>query len=209
MRSSKILEMINQGCIEELKAELRDEIYSEALKNKPGAKKRYSAMKKYFGYVDSAREFCKKPCIIEFEGKPHTSFCNSYSLVLTTEPCGEIELFTDKTHYPDVKRLVKYDGYEGTMNLGPILAEAHSLGYKLKKAEVGPKYKYLLHFNETYFKVGLLESAFNIIDDGSDVTLYHSNKNRSLVIQNDIGVCVIMPIRIEELDENVVVIEMK
>ena len=209
MKSSKALEMLNEGRIAELKAELQDEIYQEALKNKPGAKKRYTAMKKYFSYIDSAREICKKPCIIDFEGKPHTSFCNSYSLVLTTEPCGNIELFTDIDRYPNMSRLVKYDGYEGTINLGPALAKANSLGYKLKKSEVGLKYKYLFHFNDTYFKVGLVESAFNIIDDGKDVTLYHAGKNSSLIIQNDIGVCVIMPIRIDELDENVVVIELK
>lgn len=209
MRSSKVLEMINSGRIEELKSELRDEIYAEALKNKPGAKKRYSAMKKYFSYIKSAREVCNKPCILEFEGKPHTSFCNSYSLVLTSEPCGEIELFTDIDRYPNMTKLVKYDGYQGTMNLGPIFAKAHSLGYKLTKAEVGNKYKYLLHYNDTYFKVGLVESAFNIIDDGNDVTLYHADgKFSSLIIKNDIGVCVIMPIRIDELPEDVVVIEM-
>ena len=64
-------------------------------------------MKKYFTYVSTAREVCQKPCIIDFEGKPHTSFCNAHSLALTTEPCGAIELFTDVDRYPNVGRLVK------------------------------------------------------------------------------------------------------
>ena len=35
MRSDKVLEMINKGQIEELKAALRDEIYNDALKVRP------------------------------------------------------------------------------------------------------------------------------------------------------------------------------
>ena len=101
MRSIKVLGMINEGRIEELKAALRDEIYQESLKKKPNAKRRYSAMKKYFGYTDSVREVCQKPCVIEFDGEEYTSFTNSYTLVLTKEPTGEIELFNqDNGRYP-------------------------------------------------------------------------------------------------------------
>lgn len=46
MRNEKVLEMLNEGKIEDLKSALQDEIYEEALKSKPGAKKRYAAMKK-------------------------------------------------------------------------------------------------------------------------------------------------------------------
>lgn len=48
MRNVKILEMLEDGRIDELKAEIRDEIYIDSLKNKPDTKKRYTAMKKYF-----------------------------------------------------------------------------------------------------------------------------------------------------------------
>ena len=48
MRNIKILEMLNDNKIEELKTELRDEIYMDSLKEIPTAKKRYIAMKKYF-----------------------------------------------------------------------------------------------------------------------------------------------------------------
>lgn len=65
MRSEKILEMLDNGKIEDLKAALQDEIYTESLKKKPDAKKRYSAMKKYFTYCDSGREILQKPCEVE------------------------------------------------------------------------------------------------------------------------------------------------
>ena len=48
MRNVKVLEMFEDGKIDELKDELRDEIYRDPLKNKPDTKKRYTAMKKYF-----------------------------------------------------------------------------------------------------------------------------------------------------------------
>ena len=101
MRSITVLEMIKAGRIEELIAKLRDEIYTNSLRRKPNAKKRYSAMKKYFTYADSPREICQKPYPIEFEGAKYTSFTNSYTLVLTTESTGEMELFDDANgRYP-------------------------------------------------------------------------------------------------------------
>ena len=55
MRSVKVLEMLNEGKIDELKNKLQDEIYTDSLKGKPTAKKRYAAMKKYFSYTNNAR----------------------------------------------------------------------------------------------------------------------------------------------------------
>ena len=46
MQNTKVLEMINNGQIEELKALLQDEIFTDSLKGNGNAKKRYSAMKK-------------------------------------------------------------------------------------------------------------------------------------------------------------------
>ena len=61
MRSVKVLEMLNEGKIDELKNKLQDEIYTDSLKGKPTAKKRYTAMKKYFSYTNNARKCCQKP----------------------------------------------------------------------------------------------------------------------------------------------------
>ena len=45
MQNTKILEMLNNGQIEELKALIQEEIFTNELKSKPGAKQRYLAMK--------------------------------------------------------------------------------------------------------------------------------------------------------------------
>lgn len=206
MRSEKVLEMLNNGKIDELKDMLKDEIYYESLKKKPDAKKRYAAMKKFFTYVSSAREVFQKPCVVEFEGTNYISFCNSYSLALTTEDCGEIKLFdTAAGTYPDVGRLINRNGEERIIDFSKIFAEAKSKGYKLKKSEVLNN-KYLLHFDGAYFRIGLLDVTLSIIDDGKEATVYHSKDGiKPITIKTDIGVCVVMPVRCDMEPDSVII----
>lgn len=211
MRSAKVLEMLNSGKIEELKAELQDEIYTESLKGKADAKKRYSAMKKYFTYGGSARESLQKPCVVEFEGTRYTSFCNSYSLALTTESTGELELFNEPDRYPDVARLIRLHGDVKKVNFSKVLAEAKSKGYKLKKSEFFGN-KYLMHLNGVYFRMVLVDSTYSIIDDGKEATVYHSeNSVGPMTVRTSLGIAVIMPVRYEgDPEENGdIVIEVK
>ena len=209
MKSSKVLEMLIKGYIEELKAELKDEIYKESLKSTPNAKKRYTAMKKYFTYVTSVREACSKPAIVEFEGLEYTSFCNSYSLVLTTESCGEMAMFDpNKGNYPDVTRLIRFDGEEDKIDISDVIARAKAQGYKLKRDTVMNN-QFLMKYKGNYFRIGLLDSTFGVIDDGNEATIYcEPVSNRPITIVNDLGICVVMPVRIDgELDDGTVVIE--
>lgn len=203
MRSVKVLEMLNEGKIDELKTELQDEIYADSLKNKPNAKKRYTAMKKYFSYASSSRECLQKPCKIEFEDKQYTSFTNSWSLALTTEDAGEIELFdTEAGNYPDVTRLLNFTGIKRKVDFGKIFAEAKSRGYRLNKKEVGPGFKYLMLYDGTYYKIGLLEATYGIIDDGEKSMVYHPDgKRQPLTIQTGVGICIVMPVFIKDEDE--------
>lgn len=197
MRSIKVLELIDKGKIEELKAALQEEIYTESLKSKPNAKKRYSAMKKYFTYADSVRDVCQKPCPIEFEGVKYSAFTNSYSLVLTTESTGEMELFDDPKRYPDVTRLIHFSGTEEKIDFKKVLAEAKTKGYKLRKSELFSN-RYLTHIGNGYFRIALLDSSFGIIDDGEEATVYRvESGTRPITIKTSIGICVIMPVRYE------------
>lgn len=156
-------------------------------------------MKKYFTYIKTARAVCQKPSMIEFEGKTMTSFCNSYSLVLTSEPCGAIELFTeDDGDYPDVGRLIKREGIPETINFTKVFAQAKSLGYKLKKSEVNGG-QFMMHYNGAYFRLGLLDSSYSIIDNGEKAFVYHAGKNVSpIIIENDLGVCLVLPVKCDE-----------
>lgn len=197
MKSEKVLEMLEQDRIEELKELIRIEVYNDSLKLKPGAKQRFSAMKRYFKYTDSGIEYLTKPAIVNFEGEDHASFCNSYSLALTKESTGPIELFEDMDRYPKVVGdLIKYDGVCDEIDFNTSLAAAKSQGYKLTKKEVNHGFKYVFKYNETYFKVGLFDITYNIINDGGKATIYHKGKNYPMTIITDIGKAVVMPVRL-------------
>lgn len=199
MRNMHVLEMLNAGRIDDLKKELQDEIYQETLKTKPGAKQRYSAMKKYFKYHKPIREALQKPCRVEFKGGNYTSFTNAWSLVLTSEDVGEIELYDNSTgKYPDVTRLINFDGDEGKIDINEVLSDAKSKGYKLVKGEVDFHFKYLMLYDGSYYKLGLVDATFGIINDGQPAKVYKDKgSNKPLTIKNDIGICVIMPVRLE------------
>lgn len=212
MNNTKILEMINNGQIEELKKLVQDEIFSDSLKSSPGAKQRYAAMKKYFSYVDYVVKAYKMPCAIDFEGEKHISFCNGYSIVLTKEPAGEIELFGNPSSYPQVGKSIVYDGEPEEIDFNRILTEAKSQGYKLKKTEIkaGDRFRYLLRYDRAYYKIGLLDAAYSIINDGSKATAWHKIgiETAPLVIKNSIGICVILPVN-NIVEKNKIIISME
>lgn len=214
MRNTKILEMLNKGQITELKMLLKDEIYADSLKAKPNVKKRYAAMKKYFTYTDKSREILRKPCVIDFEGKKYTSFTNSWSVALTTEPTGEIELFDTSTgNYPDIGRLVRFDGIKKKIDFNKVIAEAKSKGYRLTKSEVDYRFQYVMLYDGTYYKLGLIDITYAIIDDGNAAITYHPYGERMpLTIQTGIGFCMIMPVKFpdgETPGEGITVIEVE
>lgn len=215
MNNHKILEMLSTGRYEELEKAISDEIYADSLKTKPGAKKRYSAMKKYFSYHKSNREILTKPCAgIEFEDETYISFCNSWSLALTKEDCGEIELYDiSNGTYPDVTRLIRFDGIKKKIDFGKVFAEARSKGYRLTRNEVEHDFKYLMLYDDAYYKIGLLEATFGIIDNGEAAMTYHPEGNSPLTIKNSLGLCMVMPVRFNnedgKADEDKIIIEVK
>lgn len=210
MNSRQVLDMLDSNRIEELRKKLQDDIYEKSLKTKSGAKQRYTAMKKYFKYHTSARECLQKPCKIKFEGEDYISFTNSWSLVLTKEDCGEIELFNEEnSKYPDVGRLIRFDGIKKKMDFNDVIAQAKALGYRLNKAEVDSRFKFLMLYDGTYYKIGLIDASWSIIDDGEIALTYHPDGERMpMTIQTSLGMAMIMPVKFEgEPGEDHIVIE--
>ena len=194
MKNSKILEMLNQGRIEELKAELQDEIFRESLKTKPDAKKRYTAMKRYLKTISDSRPILTKPCPIEFEGTGYNAFANGFSLVMTTETCGEIEMCSEPDRYPDVRRLIPSGGTEGKIDFNRVLADAKSKGYKYSKNAIYSN-DYLMRYKGAYFRVALVDITYGILDDGQEISVWFNGEHRPLTIKNNIGMGIIMPVR--------------
>lgn len=203
MRNTKILEMLDSGQVEKLKTLIRDEIYRDSLKNSPNALQRFSVMKKYFTYTKNGNPMMTMPCTVEFNGERYTSFTNGMSLVLTREECGAMELFNGRGDYLNVEKSIPPDWDRGdcvTVNLNLSLASVKSMGYMLKRSEVenGGDFKYVLHYDNAYFKMGVFDSAYAIIDDGTPARVYRPGKRDShspMVIANSIGICLILPFK--------------
>ena len=213
MHNTKILEMINSGKIEELKALLQDEIFADSLKGNGNAKKRYSAMKRYFRFPDSTNKALNLPCKdIEVLGNTYNSFVNGYTMVLTTESIGEMESY-DNTNgsYFKVASLLNLSDAKSVdiFDVNTILAEAKTKGYKYRKSEVGQyqDFQYCFKYKEGYFKVGLLDQAFSIIDDGEEAEVYYNGAKGLLFIKTSIGIAGILPFNAMENIEKKTVIE--
>lgn len=194
MNSSKALEMLNNGRIEELKVALQDEIYADSLKSKSGAKKRYSAMKRYLKTISETREILTKPCKVNIDGVDYNSFCNSYSLALTKEPCGELEMCSEPDRYPDVSRLIPLNGEEGKIDFNKVLAEAKSKGYKYTKNAIHSN-EYLMCYKGAYFRMALIDITYGILDDGQEIDVLFNGKLRPITIKNELGMGIVLPIR--------------
>lgn len=205
MKNSKALEMLEQNRIDELKALLQDEIFVESLKTKPDAKKRYAAMKRYLANISSAREILQKPCEVEYGGIKYNAFCNSYSLAMTVESCGELEMCDEPDRYPPVARLLSNDGDSGLIDFNRALAEAKSKGYKYTKNAIYNN-DYLMYYDGAYFRMALVDLTYSIINDGKEAVVHHtSGSRRSLTIVTDIGIAVIMPVFIDGEPDAVVI----
>lgn len=213
MQNTKVLEMINNGQIEELKELLRDEIFADSLKGNGNAKKRYSAMKRYFKFPDSTNEALNLPCKdIEVLGSTYNSFVNGYTIALTTESIGAMGSYDNVNgSYFKVASMLDLSNAKSvdSFDVNTILAEAKTKGYKYKKSEVGQHqdFQYCFKYKEGYFKVGLLDQAFSIIDDGKEAEVYYNGEKGLLFIKTSIGIAGILPFNVmmENIEEKTVI----
>lgn len=200
MQNAQILKMIENGEIEKLKRILRDEIYQNSLSRNPDVKSRYSAMKRFFKYVNSTLPAFNFPCEnVVVQGKTYTSFLDGYCFALTTESIGEIEPFDAekaRSSYPDVSKYVSSDVLKsGKINLSKAIAMANAKGYSYKKDEVADNWKYSFSLYDAFFKVGLVDKVFSIINDGEPAEFYYAGPVSLLLIKTSIGIGGILPFK--------------
>ncbi len=194
MQNLKILEMLNKGQIEELKAKLKDEIYTASLKGNPNTKKRYACMKRYLKTISDSRPILTKPCEVEFESAKYNTFTNTYSLAMTKESCGEIEMCAEPERYPNVTRLIGRSRDVEKVDFNEVLAKAKSEGYKYLKSAIH-RNDYLMKYKDLYFRMALVDITFGLLNDGNEIDVYYHGKNRPITIENNIGIGIILPIR--------------
>ena len=200
MQNAQILKMIENGEIEELKRILKDEIYQNSLSRNSDVKSRYSAMKRFFKYVNSTLPAFHFPCKnVVVQGKTYTSFLDGYCFALTTESIGEIEPFDAekaRSSYPDVSRYVGSDVLKsGKIDLSKAIATAKAKGYSYKRDEVADNWEYSFSLYDGFFKVGLVDKVFSIIDDGEPAEFCYAGPVSLLLIKTSIGIGGILPFK--------------
>ena len=202
MKNTKILEMLNNSEIEQLKALLTEEIYQNSLKSDVNAKSRYSAMKRYFKFKNSNSDLytCQYPCKdVEIDKQYYNSFVDGHCFALTTESVDTFETF-DKTkgEYLNIRKLVNFSTAQSVekIDLNSVLAKGKSKGYKYCKNEFDTtKFDYVFKYKDTYYKLGLLDKAYSIINDGEDAEVYYANEKSVLLIKTSIGIAGVLPLR--------------
>ena len=100
MKNEKILEMLNNGEIEELKKVNSEEIYNSSLDKNGNAKSRYKAMKDFYKFPsDKTDTRFLKPCKKFIRGQLYNCFLSSDVLVCTKESTGNIEIGLLQSHW--------------------------------------------------------------------------------------------------------------
>lgn len=199
MKNEKILEMINNNEIEQLKALIQEEIYKTNLTDS-NAKKRYSAMKNFYKYSEKNRNnICSLPCKdIDINGIKYTSFTDGYCIVCTSESINDMETFdTSKANYMNVSNFFDFSNAQSKdiINITELMATAKSNGYKLKTSEcdTSGKAKFLVKYKDAYFKLGLLDKVYSIINDGNKADMYYNGARGLIQIKTSIGFAGVLP----------------
>ena len=206
MNNTKILEMLNNGQIEELKEKIQDEIFQNELKKSDGtnAKKRYTAMKRYFKYVGGFDDrllypYKNLPVEIHREKKEMNCFLDGYSFVLTPESIGNMEDFSSVVNgkeYFNVQSMLDIPFDYEEVDLNKVLSAAKAKGYKYKGSELDSyKFTYAWNYRDAYFKVGILDQAYSIVNDGKNAKVYYTSGVSMLYIETSVGLAGILPMR--------------
>jgi hypothetical protein len=205
MKNEKILEMLNNGEIEELKKVISEEIYNSSLDKNGNAKSRYKAMKDFYKFPsDKTDTRFLKPCKKSIRGQLYNCFLSSDVLVCTKESTGNIELYNEKEEareWFNVEKLINASDFEiiEDIDFNDILSEAKSKGFKPVKQEIqyGNCAKYYLRFRDAYYKIGHLNKGYSIIDGGKHQEVFYNDKVSPLYIYNSLGIVMLLPVRID------------
>ena len=106
--------------------------------------------------------------------------------------------------------MIRFDGLKKKIDFNKVIAEAKSKGYRLNKGEVNNNFRYLMFYDGTYYKISLIDITYGIINNGEAAMTYHPDGVKMpLTIKNDIGLCIIMPVKFNDVpdDSEYIIIE--
>ncbi len=135
---------------------------------------------------------------VRFNGDSWNAFCDSYSIVITKESLGELERIDAAVdNYLDIENLMKAMNSLPCENIcvSQLIAEAKGRGYKYKKSEIPDSgdFGYAVKYKDAYFKVGILDQAFSIINDGEPAEVYYGGAKGVTFIVTSIGIAGVLP----------------
>ena len=182
-------------------------------------KTRQTAMKRYFKYAVDNGNLCELYPYYGFETdkvdgtmEQFNIFTDGYSFVLTRERMDmSIESFQEKARngetYPltSIERMLtdRKDIYSSIKtDAHAVLEKAKELGYSYKMSECGNSgtFTYVWNYGHTYGKIGILDQAFKIIDDGKPAWIWNDGWNKPLFLETSIGICGVLPINYKPKD---------
>jgi hypothetical protein len=162
-------------------------------------------MKRYFRFADDRNDFTCRPKQVD----ELACFCDGFTAVRTKESLADLPQYDDSDRpYVDLDKIMNVESandYTEEINFNEVFAEAKANGYKFKKNEViqGDNFTTVFFYNGAYFKVGLLDQAFSIVNDGENARVYSTGKATTPIkIITSIGECVLLPVRPKETDKD-------
>lgn len=212
MNNTKILEMLENGQIEDLKTAIKQEIYTDSLKGKSGAKERYKAMLRFVKY-NRYHEFTNKEGLTKPKKiNEKYYFTNGHCIVETIDNIGEIQAFSEETDgkFVDIESVIKEAGMQESIlvDIKAVLSRAKAEGYKFTSRLLsGTGFnnlngKFLIKFNDTYINVALLDYAYSVIDDGKPAEVEYISQYGGIWITTSVGRAIVLPIRYDEYNKD-------
>lgn len=171
-------------------------------------KTRQTAMKRYFKYaVDESQAYSLlypykgyETDLVSGTKEKFNLFCDGYSLVLTREDLGGMEIYQDhaEKEYPlqMLQNILDCREKKHAADIHGFLENARNIGYTYKGSECrkSANFTYVWKYGGTYGKVGILDQAFKIIDDGFPAWISNEGPNKPLILETSIGVCAVLPV---------------
>jgi hypothetical protein len=211
MEPKYILEMIEENRIEELKVFLNEEIKQQEIKLIPGVSARYKAMKEFYKYVYDDKPFFNAVSKVKIGGEKYNLIFDPYSIVFTKESVGTIPTY-EKKNIPDVMTFLSVDTSESTVmdiDMEEILYKGKKQGYKRLEREMkyGKGGRYYLSGENNFYKFGLIDKAFSIINDGTSAKVFEIPK--VIYIKTTLGMAIVLGLRSSPYGNNIISIPLK
>lgn len=190
--SLKLLMLLNDNKVSEVKDILQKEVYESVLYSADGASKRYAAMKRFYKFI--SKQETHSSGITEFEYRQYTILVSGPAFVMTTESSGELDIHEgDEELFSKLKALLKVDGKSRIIDFTDVFAELTLKGYQTTTTfDTAAGGNFFLKIGKSYYSANLLDLVYSVLRNGRPMEVYKTRgKKPFLIIRNNIGIACI------------------